>query len=67
MEGVEVIFFCNVIGNLILKIIWMKDGEIVGQGDIFSFEISRNQFGKYLCLVENGFNLIVNFIVNFDV
>lgn len=67
MEGVEVIFFCNVIGNLILKIIWMKDGEIVGQGDIFNFEISRNQFGKYLCLVENGFNLIVNFIVNFDV
>lgn len=67
MEGAEAIFFCNATGNPIPKITWMKDGEIVGQGDTLSFETSRNQSGKYLCSAENGLNSTVNSTANLDV
>lgn len=36
-EGDEVIFKCSVIGNLVLEIIWIKDGKIVGLGEILWF------------------------------
>lgn len=42
MEGVLVIFYCIVIGNLVLEIIWIIDGMKVGFGDMLSFEINRN-------------------------
>lgn len=42
MEFEIVIFYCNVIGNLILRIIWIRDGKIIVDGNILSFEINRN-------------------------
>lgn len=47
--------------------LWFKDGKIVVEGDILSFEISRNDFGIYWCLVKNGVGEIINIIVYFDV
>lgn len=41
-EGEIVMFYCKVIGNLVLEIIWMKNGKIVGLGEMLSFEMSRN-------------------------
>lgn len=37
------------------------------EGESLSFEINKNYFGKYLCIVENGLNFIVSVSVNFDV
>lgn len=42
IEGSLVVFICDVIGNLILEIIWFKDGEIVVKGKKLMFVINRN-------------------------
>lgn len=42
-EVVNVIFYCNVIGNFVLKISWIKDGKVVVLGDILRIiNIKRN-------------------------
>lgn len=67
MEGEEVIFYCVVKGNLMFRIIWIKDGNILVLGNIFKFIVCKNDFGEYFCLVENGVELVINVSVYFDV
>lgn len=60
-------FYCIVIGNFVFEIIWIKDGQVMKKGEILSFIVNRNQFGQYWCFVDNGFNIVVNVSVYFDV
>ena len=67
LESGTATFHCNATGNPAPKIIWIKDGKTVGQGDTLSFEINRNDSGKYWCLADNGLNSTANASANLDV
>ena len=66
-ESDKAIFHCNATGNPTPTINWIKDGNIVGEGDTLSLDTNRNHSGKYWCLADNGLNSPVNSSANLDV
>ena len=67
VENKVVAFYCAAIGNPVPKITWMKDGEIVSQGESLSFGAIRSKAGKYWCSVSNGLGVAVNTSAHLDV
>ena len=66
-EGNIAAFYCNATGNPTPKITWIKDGDTMATGETLGFTGSRNQSGKYWCLVDNGINATVNASADLDV
>ncbi|RMX60520.1 hypothetical protein pdam_00001439 [Pocillopora damicornis] len=66
-EGETAEFHCSATGNPPPKVIWMKDGKVVGQGDKLSFESSKNRSGKYWCMARNELGLTINASALLDV
>ncbi|XP_068714967.1 neuroglian-like isoform X2 [Montipora foliosa] len=54
VEKDQVTFACSATGNPVPNITWIKDGKTVQEGDVLSFEATRNHSGIYQCLADNG-------------
>ena len=67
MENEEVTFYCDATGNPVPRIVWMKNGELLGFGEALSFKARRNQSGEYWCSTSNGLGEAVNASANLDV
>ena len=67
IESKTVTFNCSATGNPTPKITWLKDGTTMGHGETLSFEVNRNQSGKYWCSAENGLSEVVNASAILDV
>lgn len=59
-ENQELAFQCMAIGNPTPTITWSKDGEMIGQSNVLSFNAKRNYSGEYWCFAENGVGLTAN-------
>ena len=60
VEGHEAMFHCTASGNPSPIMTWLKDGKIVGTGEILKFLAFKNHTGKYWCSADNGLGSPIN-------
>ena len=66
-ENERATFTCSATGNPTPQITWIKDGLTVGTGKNLTFTASRNDSGKYQCLITNGLTAGIQESVDLDV
>ncbi|XP_068758738.1 fibronectin type III domain-containing protein-like isoform X1 [Montipora capricornis] len=66
-ENERATFTCSATGNPTPQITWIKDGLTVGLGKNLTFTASRNDSGKYQCLITNGLTAGIQESVDLDV
>ncbi|XP_068757833.1 contactin-2-like [Montipora capricornis] len=66
-EGVDINFHCAVNGKPTPNVSWIKDGKIVGSGDMLTITAYKNLSGKYWCSAYNGLGERVNASANLNV
>ena len=67
VEKDQVTFTCSATGNPVPNITWIRDGKTVQEGDVLSFEATRNHSGIYQCLADNGIEKSIQTNFSFNV
>ena len=66
-EGNKVTLQCSASGKPVPEIRWIKDDEVVGEGETLNFDALRNRSGEYWCIADNGLNDTVDASAYLDV
>ena len=67
IEGTNTTFHCAATGNPTPKMLWLKDGETVAEGDTLSLQTNRSDSGKYWCFADNGLGDAIETTAHLDV